>query len=156
MGGVERRGDLAADVDRAVGPQPPVALEDRRQVLALDVLHREVEQAVDLARVVDGDDVRMLQGGGDPGLAREPLAEAGGLGEVRRDDLDGGPPAQVQVLGAVDHAHAAAADPLLDPVARDHRAEARVIARVRHHGSDYGRHRRVEGAVSWGRRRRGH
>ena len=40
---------------------------------------------------------------------------------------------EVHVLGAIDDAHAAAADPLLDPVARDDRAEARVVARVRHH-----------------------
>ena len=114
------------------GPQAARRAQHAGEVLALDVLHRQVEQPVDLAGVVDRDDVRVLQGGGDPRLAREALAEARGLGEVGRDDLDGGPAPEVEVLGAVDHAHAAAADPLLDPVAGDHRAEARVIARVRH------------------------
>src|SRR5215210_65628 len=36
------------------------------------------------------------------------------------------------MLGPVDHAHAAAADPLLDPVARDDLADPRVVGRVRH------------------------
>jgi hypothetical protein len=77
----------------------------------------------------------VLQRGGDARLAVEALAEAGRLGEVGRDDLDRRPAAQVQVLGAVDHAHAAAPDPLLDPVARYDPAEMRVRCRVRHHVS---------------------
>ena len=145
------RGDLAADVDRPVRAQAPVGAQDRGQVLALDELHREVEHPVDLAGVVDGDDVRVLERGGDPRLAREALAEALGLGEVGRDDLDGGAALEVQVLRAVDHAHAAAADPLLDPVSRDDRAEARVVARVRHHAPQYGRRRRDEAPLGGGR-----
>ena len=91
----------------------------------------------------------------DAGLAGEALAEALGLREVRRDDLDGGAAAQVQVLGAVDHAHPAAPDPLLDPVARDHGAQARVIVAFRHHAPDYGRHRRHEAPAGRGRHRTG-
>jgi hypothetical protein len=134
VGRVERGGDLAADVERAVGAQPALAAQDAREVGALDVLHRQVQQAVLLARVVDGDDVRMLQRGGDPGLAVEALVEAGRLGQLGGDDLDRGAPAQVEVLGPVDEAHAAATDPLLDPIPRQHLAEMRVRCRVRHHG----------------------
>ena len=50
--------------------------------------------------------------------------------------------AEVQVLGAVDDAHAAAADPGLDPVAGDDRADARVVGRVRHDAHQYGRRAR--------------
>ena len=156
MGGVERAGDLAADVDRAVGTQAAVAPQDRGQVLALDELHGEVEHPVDLAGVVDGDDVRVLERGRDPRLAREALAEALRLGEVGRDDLDGGAALEVEVLRAIDHAHPAAADPLLDPVSRDDRAEARVVARVRHHAPQYGRRRRDEASLGGGRCRDDH
>ena len=124
--GVERRGDLAADVDRPVRAQAALAAQHGGEVGALDVLHREVEQPVLLAGVVDRDDVRVLQRGGDPRLAVEALAEPGGLGELRGDDLDGRAAAQVDVLGPVDQAHAAAADPLLDLVARDDSTQVRV------------------------------
>ena len=133
--GVERGGDLAADVDRAVRAQPALGAQHRGEVGALDVLHREVEQPVLLARVVDGDDVRVLQGSGDPRLAIEALAEARGLGQLGRDDLDRRAPAQVEVLSPIDQAHAAAPDPFLDPVARDDTAQMRVRCRVRHHVS---------------------
>ena len=52
------------------------------------------------------------------------------------------------MLSAVHHAHAAAADPLLDPVAGDDRTEARVVAVVRHHAPEYGRPRR-DAAACW-------
>src|SRR4028118_1632842 len=76
----------------------------------------------------------MLQRTGDPRLAVEALAEAGILGELGGDDLDRGTPAEVQVLGTVDQAHAAARDQLLDPVTGENSADMRVCCRVRHHG----------------------
>ena len=48
-------------VERAARLERALRAEQRSQVGALDVAHREVEQAVDLARVVDRHDVRMLE-----------------------------------------------------------------------------------------------
>ena len=48
------------------------------------------------------------------------------LGELRSDDLDRRATAKVDVLGPVDEAHAAAADPLLDAVPRDDTTQVRV------------------------------
>jgi hypothetical protein len=133
VGGVERRGDLAARVDRPVGPQAALLAQHGGEVRALDVLHREVEQPVDLAGVVDRDDVRVLERRGDPRLALEALAEALRLGVFRGDDLDRGAAPEVQVLGPVDDAHAAAPEAGLDPVAGDGLTDARVSGGVRHH-----------------------
>jgi hypothetical protein len=88
--GVERGGDLPAGVDRAVGAQAALLAQHGGEVGAVDVLHRQVQQPVDLAGVVDRDDVRVLEGGGDPRLALEALAEALRLGVLRGDDLDRG------------------------------------------------------------------
>ncbi len=82
VGGVQRGGDLAADVQHPVGAEPALLAQDRGQVRAGDVLHRDVEQAVDLAGVVDRDDVRMRERRGDPGLAQEALAEVGVVGQI--------------------------------------------------------------------------
>jgi hypothetical protein len=133
VGGVERGRHLAADVECAVGAEAALGAQDGGEVAALDVLHREVEEAVLLARVVHRDDVRVLERGGDARLPVEALAESRRLGEIGGDDLDCGAPAQVQVLGAIDHAHAAAADSLLDPVSRDDFAHMGIRCRVRHH-----------------------
>src|SRR3712207_8358380 len=48
---------------------------DGAEVAALHVAHRDVQQAVVLARVVDGDDVRMVDRGGRARLAHEAIAE---------------------------------------------------------------------------------
>ena len=61
-------------------------------------------------------------------------------------------------MGAIDHAHAAAADARLDPVAGDDRADAPVVGRVRHDADQYGRRRRARGPEAarrrWGPRGR--
>ena len=50
-------------------------LEPVLRVGAVDVAHRDPEDAVFLAGLVDRDDVRMVERGREPRLAREPLAE---------------------------------------------------------------------------------
>ena len=57
------------------------------QVAALDEAHRDVQLPVDLARVVDRDDVRMLERGRHPRLGQEALPERDVLGELRREQL---------------------------------------------------------------------
>ncbi len=86
------------------------------QVGPVDVAHGDVEQAVDLAEVVERHDVCVVDRGGVAGLVDEPLAELRILGEVLGDDLEGDLAAEADVGGAVHHAHAALAEHPVDPV----------------------------------------
>jgi hypothetical protein len=71
--GVQRVGDLGHHVDHPLHPELGAA-QHRGQVGALDQSHVDVELAVDLAVVVDRDDVRFAQHRGQRGLPLEPLA----------------------------------------------------------------------------------
>ena len=89
------------------------------QIVAVHEPHREIDAAVDVARVVDRDDVRVLERHHELRLAREALAEAIVARQGRRDELERNRPLQAQVVRPVDDAHPAAADQLLDPVAEE-------------------------------------
>ena len=131
--GGEAGAHLARELDRAVGGETADAAEQEREVLAVHVLHREKGVAFEFADVVDAADVGM----GD--LARQAdfgveLGEARGVAverfgeELERDRL-----AELQVVGAIDLAHAAAAEPADDAVtAVEDRAgrKAAVVDRV--------------------------
>ena len=73
--GVERGRDLGADRDGALRLEAPLALQQRLELAPLDVAHGDVQLAVDLAGVVDRDDVGMLQRGRQLGLGQEAFAE---------------------------------------------------------------------------------
>ncbi len=120
--GVERLCDLREEIDRALGLERAVLGHDLGQVRALDVAHREEEQAVLVSRLVDRDDVRVVERGGDPRLAQEALAEALVLGELGGDDLERDLAAEALLLGAVDRTHPATADERFDSVAGDRRS----------------------------------
>ena len=127
--GVERLGDLGEELDRALRLERTVLRDELGEVGALDVAHGEEEHAVLLARLVDGDDVRVVERGGDPRLAQEALAEALVLGELGRDHLERDLAPETLLLGAVDRAHAAAADERLDVVARGARSDHQFVLR---------------------------
>ena len=122
---VERGCDLAHNRERPPHGQRALVGDQRLQVGALDAGHRDPEQAVVLARVVDRDDVRVVERGREPGLAQEAVAEVG-VAEARREELQRGPAAEAHVLGAVDDACAAAAELLDDPIAAELGADALV------------------------------
>ena len=86
------------------------------QRLAHQVLHDQEVDAVLLADIEDGADVRMAQGGDRLGLALEPLFQIG----IRRDmlgkHLDGDGAVEAGVTGLVDLAHAARAEGGVDLV----------------------------------------
>ncbi len=71
VGGRQPRAELARDLHRLVLGQPADAAQQRRQVLAVDVLHGQVVVAVDLADVVDAADVGVGDLAGDPDLVEE-------------------------------------------------------------------------------------
>ena len=87
------------------------------QALAVDVLHRKEVLAVELADVVDVDDVRVAEPGGGLRLGLE-AADQLGRGQVAgQDHLHGHGAVEALLPGLVDHAHPAPAD-LADQLVR--------------------------------------
>ena len=115
VGVVERAGDHAREMQCFVERQLAVAVELRPQRLALDVRHDVVEEAVGLARVMQRQDVGMIEAGGDLDLAEEAVgAERGG--ELGVEDLERDGAVVLAVVGQVHGGHAAAAELALDVV----------------------------------------
>jgi hypothetical protein len=107
--GVECAGDLADESDCTFRVEASLLAERLAQVGAVHVRHRQVEQAVILARGQHADDARVVEARGDLRLAQEALAEplvAAELGreQLQRDALAAGP------VGEVDGAHRALAE----------------------------------------------
>ena len=111
---VVRRGEpgaeLPRDLDRLVRRKPPDAAQQRRQILAVDVLHREEVPPLDLADVVDAADVRMRDPPRVAHLGEKRSMQAGSDASFSRQELQRDRLAELQVVGAVDLAHAAVAD----------------------------------------------
>ncbi len=73
-------------------------------------IHGEIMQSVELTRLMDGDDVGMLQAGSSAGFGKElPNLGRGGK-QSRAHHFQGDNAIQTDLLCAVDHAHAAARD----------------------------------------------
>ena len=117
--GVERVGDLRGDRDRARRLERALATQQRLQVGPVDVAHRDEEAAVGLARLVDRDDVRVVEARGEPRLAEHPLAEPFVVGEALAQQLQGDRALEPHVERAVHLAHAAAPGKSADLVAGD-------------------------------------
>ena len=115
--GVQAGGDLGDDLRGAARGEVPVALERAVQVGPGDVAHDQVQPPVLLAGGVDGHEVRVVDRGGQPRLEREAGAQPGVARPVGGDHLDRDGAAEVELGGAVDDAHAAAARDLLDAAA---------------------------------------
>ncbi len=132
VGGVQRGRELLEQLDRSRRLDRPLLDQDLAEVGAGDVVHDEEQHPLMLARVMDPDDVRVMQRGGDARLALEPLAELLVLGERGRQHLERVDPVQRDVRDAVDEAHAAAADQLVNAVAPDHGAALQLVASYCH------------------------
>ena len=81
MRGVQGARDLGEDGDRLARVERPVP-QTLLQVAALDVAHGDVQQLAALARLVDRDDVRMVDRGRQLRLAQEAVAEGHVLGQA--------------------------------------------------------------------------
>ena len=99
--------------------EPPQLGDDQVQALALDELHGIEADIAVLADLEDRHDVGVVQPGRGAGLAAEPLLDQPVAGHLPRQDLQRHPAAQRDLLGLVDHAHAAPADLAEDPVVAD-------------------------------------
>ena len=117
--GVQRPGGLTHQ-EKGVRGQDPAALFDHLpHVGPRDIPHRDVQQIVLGAHVVNGDHVRVVQRGGDPGFLQETGPEHVIGGKLRRQHLQRDDAAQAEVLRLVDHAHPAASEHRAHPVARE-------------------------------------
>ena len=113
--GVERVGHLGDHVHRARGRER-AALDEVREVAAVDEAHVDEELAVDLAVVVDRDDVRVGELRRQRRLALEPAAVLLVGGQLAQEALQRDEPLTARVVGAVDLAHATAPDQGVEPV----------------------------------------
>ena len=114
---------LAHDGGGAGGRKRPVRLEDVLEGGAADEAHCDVEDPALVPRLVDRDDVRVVEGRGQSRFACEALLERVVLAQLGHQDFERHCPLQPEVLGAVHHAHAPGSDQLFEPVARKLRSD---------------------------------
>ncbi len=113
---VQRPRGLLRDPDGLLDRELPVAPKPAAQALALDVGHREPQPAGGVARVVDRQEVGMLEPGGEPDLPEEALG-AERRRQLGMEHLERDRPLVPQVLDEVHRAHAAAPELAFEPVA---------------------------------------
>ena len=107
---LEGRADLEGDVDGVAPRELAAHVDEVVEPASLDELHGVPVMPVLVAGVVELDDVRMRELGERLDLAFEALEEAGVLGEIGGEDLEGGLSAGDEFLGEMDASHAAAPD----------------------------------------------
>src|ERR1700676_1595979 len=98
MGGVERIGDLDRQRHQDLGIQR-LPRDAVLQGHAVEEFHHDKRLAVLLIDLVNGADIRMIQGRGGFGLALETAERLGILGYVVRQELEGYETAKLDVLG---------------------------------------------------------
>ena len=112
----ERARRLRAERRRLERRQRAAAGDELGERLAVDVLHRDVRDAVGLADVEDLDDVRMRQPRGDPPLAQEARAQVLVAREILGEALERDVAAELDVAREVDDRHRAVTERALDLV----------------------------------------
>ena len=115
--GGEAGAQFARRFEGLVGGQPADAQQQRRQVFAVHVFHGDERHAFDLADVVDAADVGVRDLARHAHLAVEALQQTRVRGRFRRQEFQRHRLAQHQIGGAIDLAHAAAAQQADDAVA---------------------------------------
>ncbi len=130
----QARRHLRRDLEHAAH-QHPLAGQRVAHLLAANQLHRDVGAPVDLADLVNDRDVRMLERGGGLRLLDEAPTPIGVVRQIVGQDLERDIAIQPRVGGAVDNAHAAAADLFSDTVVPEeasgdiHELAERILAR---------------------------
>jgi hypothetical protein len=115
---VERIGHVEPELED-LARRETIGRDPAAERLALEALHHDERAALVLADVVDRADVRVVERRGRLRLALEALA-SGLVLEVRfRQELHRHRAVKARVLGLVDDAHPAGAQPLDDAVVRD-------------------------------------
>jgi hypothetical protein len=91
--------------------------------LSLQQLHDDVWAAFVLADIMDGANVRMIQGGGGAGLTPEPIEGLLVLGVLLRQELQRDMATEASIFGFVDYTHTARAELFEDSVVVDNLAK---------------------------------
>ncbi len=102
--------ELARELECLVRRQAADPPEQRGEILAVDVLHREEVLPVDVADVVDAAHVRMRDLPGEPDFLMEAGQPVGAVHDLPRQELESDGLPELQVFGSIDFAHAAAAE----------------------------------------------
>ena len=124
----QRGADLQHDRADATPLHRALALDDLREVLALEVLHDEEGRAGrGLPEVGDLDDVGVRDHRRRPGLAQEAIDVIGPSGQLGAEDLDRELLKDRRVLAEVHRPHAADAERVEDLVAAEQDAAGEVI-----------------------------
>src|ERR1022692_1051820 len=118
MSRVQPVGDLDGPVEQGFEQQGLVA-NAMLQRGALQEFHRQERMPVVLADLVEGTDVRMIDGCRGARFLPEAFDRYAVASHFLREKFQGDFPAEFQVLGAIDDAHATAAKFLDNPVVRD-------------------------------------
>jgi hypothetical protein len=127
VGVIERRRHGPGDRHRLVDVEALDVAQPFAQRGACDIRHDVVEQwrcvvaGANLTGIVQRQDVRVRQTGGDANFLQETQRRILAADDTRIEDLDGDRPCMAQVAGAVHDRHAAVADLLLDRIARAER-----------------------------------
>ena len=134
VGVVEGAGGLEADEEGLRQAEPLPLVEDGRRLPPAEVLGDDVRGAVVVPPVVDGHDVRVVQGRGRLRLGAEAPEERVVVGERGVQDLHRHPTAQADVVGQEDLGRRTGADGGDEPIppAQD------ATDLVRHAGHDHG------------------
>ncbi len=143
--GREACAELARDFERLIPRQPPDAPQQRGQILAVHVFHRQIGGALGFADIVHTADVRMRD------LPRDAhfVAETRERGLIRRPlsgkELEGHCLGQQQIVSTIDFAHATAAQQAHDPITLRQQGSRREPALVHVAGRGSGTARLVLG-----------
>ncbi len=116
-------------------PQAPPALEPLAQRRAVDVRHDVVQEPADLARVVEGEDVRVGEAGGDLDFLEKALGSEEG-GEPGQQHLERDRALMLAVVSQVHGGHAAAPECAANLIAPGERG-LEIGGDVRRHGREY-------------------
>ena len=132
VSGVQGARDLGDEMGSTLGLER-AAIDRVAQVRPLHPAHRDEQDPVLLAGLVDRDHIRVIDRSGDHPFAPEPLAKRGVPRQRRRYELQRHRTREAKLARAVDDAHPASGRHLLDPVAGELRADDKLCCCVLPH-----------------------
>jgi hypothetical protein len=109
MNGVESGAELSGDFDRLVGGKSADATQERREIVAVNKLHREKVRAFHFSDVENATDVRVRDPARRADFAVKPFERRFVPGEIFRQELERDRLIKLEVFGFIDLAHSAPA-----------------------------------------------